>query len=387
MCFYRDNSVSFKSNLKLKAPVKPIQVQMPENKQVQTAKALNDHYAIKKHELDKVVPGLFDELFKLGNVSGQTIAPLQQTHVEENRSSVEERMARSVGDLYNQTPTHDAPRGQNFMMNGFNSQLSSLMLMSNQIQMDQVLRENIFKMLTANTILLNQLSEDIDKNATKVIACFERTTSLRSEIKGSKATPEQPKNAISKIQETPINAKTTNYNPNPMQLFQHLCGDYSRYPYELVLENEVPNPIFRERNIKLKVGLVNAIDKKPALDHSKVVLQITLHTWQIPSNIITRNKIGNRVIQGEVECELRNGEAVFDKLQINEVTSKFINGYVAILISPKRPNNYGTSLDVLEKEKESMTCDDIKPLMIEKVVVKSKKKKYIMKKKKSEKKL
>jgi len=109
-----------------------------------------------------------------------------------------------------------------------------------------------------------------------------------------------------------VNGKSSaNYNPSPSQLFHHLCGNYSRYPYELVLDNEIPHPIFRERNIKLKVSLVNAIDKKPFTEHSKVVLQITLHTWQIPSSIITRNKIGNRVIQGEIECELKKWRGYF----------------------------------------------------------------------------
>lgn len=389
MCFYRENQTSFKGNLRAKNSIRPIRLQTQSSKQPEAISTLNDHYAVKKHELDKVVPGLFDELFKLGSLPSKSSEEQNQAIAEEFRRSADEMQSRNTVEQHHQTGLYEGAKTQPFNgnANGLNLQLSSMMMMSNQIQMDQVLRENIFKMLTANTILLNQLSDEIDKNATKVVSCFEHTTSLRNDIKDTKISTEQPKNPLCKIQETPASGKATNYNPSSIQLFQHLCGSYNKFPYELVLDNEIPHPIFRERNIKFKISLIHAIDRKPVLDHSKIVLQITLHTWQIPSNIITRNKIGNRVIQGEIECELRNGEAIFDKLQINEVTSKFINGSVAILISPKRPNNYGTSLDVLEKEKESMTCDDIKPLMIDKVVVKSKKKKYLMKKKKNEKNL
>jgi len=78
---------------------------------------------------------------------------------------------------------------------------------------------------------------------------------------------------------------------------------------------------------------------------------------------------------GETEVELKNGEVIFDHIQINEVTSKFIHGHVAILIIPCKPVNHGTSLTDHEQYNESyLNFEQIKPLMIEKVVVKSKKK-------------
>jgi len=80
------------------------------------------------------------------------------------------------------------------------------------------------------------------------------------------------------------------------------------------------------------------------------------------------------MLQGDDESELKNGEAVFDKIQINEVTSKFIGGCVALVIVPKRPVNFGTSLESLHL-KNSVRIEDIKPLVVSKLVVKSKKKK------------
>ena len=78
---------------------------------------------------------------------------------------------------------------------------------------------------------------------------------------------------------------------------------------------------------------------------------------------------------GETEVELKNGELVFDRIQINEVTSKFINGHVAILITPTKPVNHGTSLTDHEQRDGYINYEQIKPLMLERIVVKSKKKK------------
>ncbi len=87
---------------------------------------------------------------------------------------------------------------------------------------------------------------------------------------------------------------------------------------------------------------------------------------------------------GETEVELKNGEVMFDRIQINEVTSKFIHGHVAILITPTKPVNHGTSLTDHEQRDGYINYEHIKPLMLEKVVVKSKKKKPASSKKKSE---
>lgn len=120
-----------------------------------------------------------------------------------------------------------------------------------------------------------------------------------------------------------------------------------------------------------------------------MLLQMSVHTWELPSTPILRNRagilsfwkdsiqgfacVGNKVLQGEDECELKNGQGCFEKLQMNEVTSKFINGCVGVLVVPKRPVNFGTSLESLH-QKRLIKIQDIKPLLIEKVVIRSKKK-------------
>lgn len=87
--------------------------------------------------------------------------------------------------------------------------------------------------------------------------------------------------------------------------------------------------------------------------------------------------VGNKAIMGETEIELKGGEAIFERLQINEVTSKFIHGHVAMVIIPTKPINYGTSLMDHSQDSGWINYEEIKPLMLEKVTVKSKKKKKL----------
>jgi len=128
----------------------------------------------------------------------------------------------------------------------------------------------------------------------------------------------------------------------------------------------------------VKVILRDILTQETVKNQNKILLQLGLQTWEIPSNPILRNKTGNKAIMGETEIELKGGEAIFERLQINEVTSKFIHGHVAMIIVPAKPINYGTSLMDHSQEKGWINYEEIKPLMLEKITVKSKKKKKNM---------
>ena len=97
-------------------------------------------------------------------------------------------------------------------------------------------------------------------------------------------------------------------------------------------------------------------------------------------NILFNNQFmcsGNRAVSGQTETELKNGHAKFERVQVSEVTSKFMNGYVAIVIVPGQPSNHGTYLLDDEEQENFINFEDIRPLMIEKIVVKSKKKPFM----------
>lgn len=77
-------------------------------------------------------------------------------------------------------------------------------------------------------------------------------------------------------------------------------------------------------------------------------------------------------MKGFIEKDLTNGSATFEKIQIKEVTSHFRNGWIFFVVYPKvtnaNPNNMlmGASGQFINSQK-------IKPLILEKVVVKAKK--------------
>lgn len=82
--------------------------------------------------------------------------------------------------------------------------------------------------------------------------------------------------------------------------------------------------------------------------------------------------IGNKILKGFIEKDLINGAVSFDKIQVKEVTSHFRNGWIFFVLYPKvtkNPNNNvfktGNGLNVDVKA--------IKPLIVEKVIVKAKK--------------
>jgi len=232
-------------------------------------------------------------------------------------------------------------------------------------------RQQILQMSMRNSLMLNGVTNQIDTMRRSAMQCVADLQHLRGHFNESQKTPLE---RIEQIKEEKKHSTQFDSNPTPQALFNHLFGAPNLYKYELILDFELPIPIFRERNLIIKAKLIDILSQKPVENHNKVLMHLALQTWEIPSNPILRNKSGNKAVMGDTEVELRNGEAIFDRIQINEVTSKFIHGYVAVMIVPSKPCNIGTSLAENEVGHNYVDYESIKPLMLEKVVVKSKKK-------------
>lgn len=80
--------------------------------------------------------------------------------------------------------------------------------------------------------------------------------------------------------------------------------------------------------------------------------------------------IGNKILKGFIEKDLVNGSATFDKIQIKEVTSHFRNGWIFFVVYPKVNKNSNV---LLSGNNVVVNSQQIKPLIIEKVIVKAKK--------------
>jgi len=75
-------------------------------------------------------------------------------------------------------------------------------------------------------------------------------------------------------------------------------------------------------------------------------------------------------LKGFIEKDLVNGSATFDKIQIKEVTSHFRNGWIFFVVYPKVNKNSNV---LLSGNNVVVNSQQIKPLIIEKVIVKAKK--------------
>ena len=85
------------------------------------------------------------------------------------------------------------------------------------------------------------------------------------------------------------------------------------------------------------------------------------------------NWLGNKILKGFIEKDLVNGVATFEKIQIKEVTSHFRNGWVFFVVYPKLATVGSNS--ILLNGHNIVNGSKIKPLILEKVIVKAKKSK------------
>ncbi len=85
------------------------------------------------------------------------------------------------------------------------------------------------------------------------------------------------------------------------------------------------------------------------------------------------NSVGNKILKGFIDKDLINGQASFEKIQIKEVTSHFRNGWVFFVVYPKVAN--GPSNTLHSGNENLISHQKIKPLILEKIIVKAKKSK------------
>lgn len=154
-------------------------------------------------------------------------------------------------------------------------------------------------------------------------------------------------------------------------LLTYLYGANSDFPYQLILKSDLGLPLYRERNFKFTVVLT---DKKgnPIENSNRIPLTIGIYSSENPPKYIDSNTAGNKILKGFIEKDLVNGSATFEKIQIKEVTSHFRNGWVFFVVYPKLTGN-STNNVMLNGNGAFVQNNKIKPLILEKVIVKAKK--------------
>lgn len=83
---------------------------------------------------------------------------------------------------------------------------------------------------------------------------------------------------------------------------------------------------------------------------------------------------GNKILKGFTDKDLVDGSATFEKIQIKEVTSHFRNGWIFLVVYPKISTLHNNNV-LRRGEGLNVNSQKIKPLVLEKVIVKAKKSK------------
>lgn len=82
--------------------------------------------------------------------------------------------------------------------------------------------------------------------------------------------------------------------------------------------------------------------------------------------------LGNKILKGFIEKDLVNGAVTFEKIQVKEVTSHFRNGWIFLVVYPKITKEVNNNV-LMRGNGININTREIKPLIVEKVVVKAKK--------------
>ncbi|OMJ66680.1 hypothetical protein SteCoe_36401 [Stentor coeruleus] len=172
---------------------------------------------------------------------------------------------------------------------------------------------------------------------------FEVTKKVLDKLGGSSQEPSIPENITGPSDQEIISAGV---------LTSHLCGGRTDQPYSLLMSEDFPYPIYKERCFSVSLKIVDSSNNPVTLD-KPMVFKILLYATENPPKLLTTNTFGDRIMRGTLEIE-SSSEIIFKKLVIKEVTSRFRNGVVYFVVMPQ-----DTQL--------------VKPMIIEDVLVKARK--------------
>lgn len=158
--------------------------------------------------------------------------------------------------------------------------------------------------------------------------------------------------------------------PNSDTLIRALYGPKQDFKYQIVLKNELPVPLYRERNFKFTVFLTD-LEGNLVKNTNRIPLTLAIYTSENPPKYVDINTSGNKILKGMIDKDLVDGAVTFDKIQIKEVTSHFRNGWIFFVVQPKSSGNILNNLIDMANG-VMINPQNVRPLIIEKMVVKAK---------------
>jgi hypothetical protein len=233
-------------------------------------------------------------------------------------------------------------------------------------------QNRILGLLVTQNKMLIDLKEKNEILQDTLACLINEINSLKSSMKITNTVPEKAAPPVSNplyVHQIIGNSTDTVTTDN---LLTYLYGPTPDFQYHIILKSELSLPLYRERNFKFTVVLVDK-NGNPVENSNRIPLTIGIYSSENPPKYIDANTSGNKILKGFIEKDLVNGSATFEKIQIKEVTSHFRNGWVFFVVYPKVVA-VGSNT-ILMNGHNLVNAAKVKPLILEKVVVKAKKSK------------
>mmetsp|Transcript_3299 Transcript_3299/g.5082 ORF Transcript_3299/g.5082 Transcript_3299/m.5082 type:complete len:270 (+) Transcript_3299:29-838(+) len=170
---------------------------------------------------------------------------------------------------------------------------------------------------------------------------------------------------IDKIQGNVNSEHTSLKIPSKQTLLHLICPDAQEFMFSLELKGGIPNPICKGRYFGLKVQLM-PLSSRVFPREEKLRLEVKIYTAEDPPKEISHNMNGLGILRGQSTSILafntkENRHTANFKIQLNEVTSHFLNGWVFLVVVPTTESDYIKS-----------SSYGIQPLVVKHLVVKAK---------------
>jgi len=203
------------------------------------------------------------------------------------------------------------------------------------------------------------------------LACLiNEVNSLKQVVRQNNS--DKPLNKLEQMSLMPHMVESSREIATTETLMHMLYGNKQDFQYQLIFKNELPLPLYRERNFKFSVMLTDR-EGNPVKNSNRIPLTLAIYTSENPPKFVDVNTAGNKILKGMIDKDLVDGVVTFDKIQIKEVTSHFRNGWVFFVVYPKT----SMTLNPLIGGANSLivNSNQIKPIVVERVVVKAKRSK------------
>jgi len=227
-------------------------------------------------------------------------------------------------------------------------------------------QSKVFDLLFSQNKMLIDLKEKNELVQDTLSCLINEVTSLKQIVKQN-ALEKLPK--IEQHTMMPHMGESSREVANSETLLNVLYGQKQDFQHQLVFKTELPLPLYRERNFKFTVILTDK-DGNLVKNSNRIPLTLAIYTSENPPKFVDVNTSGNKILKGMIDKDLVDGSATFDKIQIKEVTSHFRNGWVFFVVYSKPTVTLNSFMG--NSNGVAININQIKPLIMEKVVVKAK---------------